>query len=93
FGIAPLEAIQHDVPVIISKQSGVSEVLDHVLKVDFWDTDDLASKILAVLKNPSLGSTLRKHAGMELRRLNWRDAAEQCAGVYKAVVEACPTQG
>ncbi len=50
FGIAPLEAMSHDVPVIISKQSGVAEVLDHALKVDFWDTDDLANKILAVLR-------------------------------------------
>jgi len=85
FGIAPLEAIQHDVPVIISKQSGVSEVLEHVLKVDFWDTDDLASKMLAVLRNPSLADTLRANAGQELRRLNWREAAEQCIGVYASL--------
>ncbi len=85
FGIAPLEAIQHDVPVIISKQSGVSEVLEHVLKVDFWDTDDLASKMLAVLRNPSLAQTLRDNAGKELRRLNWREAAEQCIAVYKSL--------
>ncbi len=45
-----LEAMSHDVPVIISKHSGVAEVLDHALKVDFWDTDDLANKILAVLR-------------------------------------------
>ncbi len=85
FGIAPLEAIQHDVPVIISKQSGVSEVLEHVLKVDFWDTDDLASKILAVLRSPQLAQTLRDNAGQELRRLNWREAAEQCVGVYESL--------
>ena len=85
FGIAPLEAIQHDVPVIISRQSGVSEVLEHVLKVDFWDTDDLASKILAVLRNPSLAQTLRDNAGQELRRLNWREAADQCVGVYASL--------
>jgi len=85
FGIAPLEAIQHDVPVIISRQSGVSEVLEHVLKVDFWDTDDLANKILAVLRNPPLAQTLRDNAGQELRRLNWREAAEQCVKVYTAL--------
>jgi len=88
FGIAPLEAIQHDVPVIISRQSGVSEVLEHVLKVDFWDTDDLASKMLAVLRNPPLAQTLRENAGQELRRLNWRDAAEQCGSVYRSLVGA-----
>jgi glycogen(starch) synthase len=61
FGIAPLEAIQRDTPVIISKQSGVSEVLSHALKVDFWDMDDMANKIVAVLKYPPLSQTLREH--------------------------------
>jgi glycosyltransferase involved in cell wall biosynthesis len=59
FGIAPLEALNNDVPVIISKQSGVSEVLTHALKVDFWDVDEIANKIIAVLKYPPLGTTLR----------------------------------
>ncbi|GAH90104.1 unnamed protein product, partial [marine sediment metagenome] len=54
FGIAPLEALDNDVPVIISKQSGVSEVLMHALKVDFWDVDEIANKIIAVLKYPPL---------------------------------------
>ena len=51
FGIAPLEAMSHDVPVIISKQSGVSEVLTHALKVDFWDINEMANKIIAVLRH------------------------------------------
>ncbi len=59
FGIAPLEAMSHDVPVIISKQSGVSEVLSHALKVDFWDVNEMANKIVAVLRHPPLASTLR----------------------------------
>ena len=54
FGIAPLEAMSHDVPVIISKQSGVSEVLTHALKVDFWDINEMANKIIAVLRHPPL---------------------------------------
>jgi glycosyltransferase involved in cell wall biosynthesis len=58
FGIAPLEAMSHDVPVIISKQSGVSEVLTHALKVDFWDINEMANKIIAVLRHPPLASTL-----------------------------------
>ncbi len=69
FGIAPLEAIRHDVPVIISKQSGVAEVLTHALKVDFWDVDDIANKIIAVLRHPPLSSTLREHADLEVRKL------------------------
>jgi len=85
FGIAPLEAISNDVPVIISKQSGVSEVLEHALKVDFWDTDEMANKIIAVLRHPPLGATLREHADLEVRRLTWDGAAEKCHGVYAAV--------
>ncbi len=75
FGIAPLEAMSHDVPVLISKQSGVSEVLSHALKVDFWDTDEMANKIIAVLKYPPLANTLREHGSFEVRQLNWTDAA------------------
>lgn len=86
FGIAPLEAISHDVPVIISKTSGVSEVLSHALKVDFWDINEIANKILAVLKHPPLSSTLREHADVEIRRLTWDGAASRCKGVYEAAV-------
>ena len=82
FGIAPLEAIAHDVPVIISRQSGVSEVLEHALKVDFWDTHDIANKIIAVLRHPPLGKTMREHADLEVRELTWDGAAEKCEAVY-----------
>ena len=83
FGIAPLEAMLHDVPVIISKQSGVAEVLTHALKVDFWDTDEMANKIVAVLRHAPLSKTLRAHAPFELRRLTWDGAAEKCVKVYE----------
>lgn len=82
FGISPLEAINHDVPVIISKQSGVSEVLNHALKVDFWDTDEIANKIVAVLRHPPLAGALRAGSGSEIGRLNWIDAARACVNVY-----------
>ena len=82
FGLAPLEAMRADVPVIISKQSGVSEVLTHALKVDFWDTDEIANKIVAVLKYPPLGQTLREHGSFELRKLTWEGAAEACVKSY-----------
>jgi glycosyltransferase involved in cell wall biosynthesis len=86
FGIAPLEAMSHDVPVIISKQSGVSEVLTHALKVDFWDITEMANKIIAVLKYPPLAKTLRQHGSFEVRRLNWADSARQCVGLYEQMM-------
>ncbi len=83
FGIAPLEALSHDVPTIISKQSGVSEVLTHVLKVDFWDVDEIANKIIAVLRHPPLRETLKQYSSLELRKLSWLDSARQCVRVYE----------
>ena len=83
FGIATLEAISHDVPVIASKQSGVCEVLQHVLKVDFWDTHDMANKIVAVLRHPPLARTLRTHATLELKKLTWDNAAQRTVDVYQ----------
>jgi glycogen(starch) synthase len=93
FGIAPLEAMSHDVPVIISKQSGVSEVLTHALKVDFWDINEMANKIIAVLRHPPLATTLREHGSFEVRRLNWTDAARACVGVYEDARHAMNGRG
>ena len=83
FGIAPLEALENDVPVIISKQSGVSEVLTHALKVDFWDVEEMANKIVAVLKYPPLQITLRDYGNFEVRKLRWKESATKCAKIYK----------
>jgi glycogen(starch) synthase len=87
FGIAPLEAIRHDVPVIISKNSGVAEVLRHALKVDFWDIDEMANKIIAVLTHPPLSRTLREQADFEVRGLTWEGAADKCIGVYDKAIK------
>jgi glycogen synthase len=86
FGIAPLEAMSHNVPVLISKSSGVSEVLTHALKVDFWDIEDMANKIIAVLRYPPLSQTLQEHGAFEVRTITWDGAAERCENVYRAVI-------
>jgi glycosyltransferase involved in cell wall biosynthesis len=86
FGIAPLEALGNDVPVIISKQSGVSEVLMHALKVDFWDVNEIANKIIAVLKYPPLQATLKNHGNFEIRKLRWKDSAQRCAKIYEELM-------
>ena len=88
FGLVPLEALHIDVPVIISNQSGVSEVLTHALKVDFWDTEEMANKIVSVLKYPALRITLRNHGNFEVRRLRWEDSAAKCAEIYEDVLVA-----
>jgi glycogen(starch) synthase len=90
FGIAALEAVNNNVPVILSKTSGVSEVLRHALKVDFWDTDEMANKIIAVLRHPPLGQTMREQADIEVRRLTWDDAAARTRLVYEDAIGFTP---
>ena len=88
FGLVPLEALENDVPVIISKQSGVSEVLRHALKVDFWDVNEIANKVIAVLKYPPLKMTLQSHGNFEVRKLRWKDSAKKCAKIYEETLVA-----
>jgi glycosyltransferase involved in cell wall biosynthesis len=88
FGIVPLEAMDRGVPVIVSRQSGVSEVLNHALKVDFWDVDDLAGKIVAALRYPSLSQQLRSAGRDEVARLSWESVAERTQRVYEEVASA-----
>ena len=70
FGISPLEAMLYDVPVIISKQSGVAEILHHALKVDFWNVRELADKMIALLRHPSLVDEMSAGAREELKNIS-----------------------
>ncbi|MBN1662166.1 MAG: glycosyltransferase family 4 protein [Deltaproteobacteria bacterium] len=83
FGISPLEAMLYDVPVIISKQSGVTEILKHALKVDFWDVDEMANKIIAVLKYPVLFDDIVERSREEIKHIRWEAAAGKIVDVYR----------
>lgn len=85
FGITPLEALTNGTPVLISHQSGVSEVIGHALKSDFWDIDDMADKIIAALRHSSLHSILRENGSREAAALSWSKAAVKCIGLYARV--------
>ena len=82
FGIAPLEAIQGGVPVILSNQSGVSEVMPHAIKVDFWDVKALAGAICSVLQYESLSHVLRQHSKRHIQHLTWNKAASDVKALY-----------
>lgn len=88
FGITPLESLANGTPVLISKQSGVAEVLTHALKVDFWDTNEMANKIIAVLSHDSLKQCLVEHGQKEIEKLNWETAAEKCIHLYNDISRA-----
>lgn len=82
FGIAPLEAIQAGVPVILSNQAGVSEVMPHAIKVDFWNSQALAEAICNVLRFKSLANTLKKNGADEIRNITWDKAAKKLTTLY-----------
>ena len=87
FGISPLEAMRSNVPVIISKQSGVAEVLDYAVKVDYWDVDALADAIYGLIKYPALSGMFASKGLEEVTNLKWNDAAAKIKTVYEAVIE------
>lgn len=82
FGLTPLEAIGYGTPVLVSKQSGVSEVLSNCLKVDFWDTDEMANQMIAVLRSEGLQSELHANSLREYERMSWNNAADKLFDVY-----------
>lgn len=86
FGLVPLEAMQHGTPSLISKQSGVAEVLTHVLKVDFWDVDEMANQIIATLRYDVLHKQLTTHGRQEINKLSWAGAAKKVYDLYKNLV-------
>ena len=87
FGISPLEAMRSNVPVIISKQSGVAEVLDYAVKVDYWDVDALADAIYGLIQYPALAGMFASKGLEEVTNLKWNDAAAKIKTVYEAVIE------
>ncbi len=88
FGIVPLEAMQADVPVIISNQSGVSEVLKHAIKIDFWDTYAMADSIYGLLNYPSLAGLLKKSGRHEVNEMKWINAAQKVKQLYLQVLNS-----
>jgi glycosyltransferase involved in cell wall biosynthesis len=82
FGITPLEALKNHTPVIISKQSGVSEVLPNSLKVDFWDIDEMTNKIASVLAYNSMRNILTENGQADLGKMSWDNSADKCKNIY-----------
>jgi glycosyltransferase involved in cell wall biosynthesis len=88
FGLVPLESLLNGTPVLVSKQSGVSEVLRNALKANFWDIDEMTNQIISVLDHPSLRETLKQEGGREARSQVWSKVAKRCIMVYNSVVKS-----
>ena len=89
FGISPLEAMRANVPVIISKQSGVAEVLDYAVKVDYWDVDAMADAIYGFVKYPALAKMFSTKGLEEVTGLKWNNAAAKIKDVYEDAMNDC----
>ncbi len=86
FGIVPLEAMQSGVPVIISNQSGVAEILENAIKIDFWDTYAMADAIYGLLNYPSLATYFKRSGKLEVDNLRWINSAQNVKSVYESAL-------
>jgi glycosyltransferase involved in cell wall biosynthesis len=91
FGLVPLEALQHGTPSVITHQSGVAEVLTSVLKVDFWDVDEMANKILSALRYPVMRQQMITEGQRELQKMSWKEAAHKIVRLYKNLLQYITT--
>lgn len=90
FGLTALEAAHHNNALIITKQSGVGEVLSHIFRYDFWDTDKLADQMVAVATSAALKYELTRNVQQEYTRISWESVAEQCISMYKQLSVRTP---
>jgi len=86
FGVTPLEAMCKETPTIVTKQSGVAEVVNHCYKVDFWDINKMASQIITLLTYPVLHATMKKHGFIEAKSLTWEKPAQDCIALYTRMI-------
>ncbi len=86
FGLTALEAVSNGTPVLVSKQSGVAEIMKNALKVDFWDVNEMANKILAVLSYSALPESLKKEGFREIKNFNWSKSADDVLKIYETLL-------
>lgn len=87
FGITALEAAHYDSALIITKQSGVGEVLHNIFRYDFWDIDALADQMIMIATSPALAESLKENVRYEYSRLSWHDVARQCLALYQRITK------
>ena len=87
FGISPLEAMRSNVPTIISHQSGVAEVLDYAVKVNYWDVDAMADSIYGLITYPALAKMFSEKGMEEVNNLKWFNAATKIKDVYQQAID------
>ena len=87
FGISPLEAMQVGVPSIISKQSGCAEILNHVIKIDYWDVQAMADAIYSIITYPAMYRQLKEEGKREVDEIKWVYAGQKVIDIYHKVMQ------
>lgn len=87
FGIMVLEAMMNRTPVLVSKQAGAVEAVKNILTVDFWDTDEMADKIVFVLSHGQLHKHLAENGREEVKKITWEKAADKCINLYQSLIK------
>lgn len=87
FGISPLEAMQMGVPSIISKQSGCAEILNNVIKTDYWDIDAMADAIHSIISYPAMYESLKNEGLEEMKGITWEKAGQKVIDIYNQVIK------
>ena len=87
FGISPLEAMQVGVPSIISKQSGCAEILNHVIKIDYWDVQAMADSIYSIITYPAMYRQLKEEGKREVDEIKWVYAGQKVIDIYHKVMQ------
>ena len=75
-------------PTIISSESGVAEIINNALKVDFWDSEQMADMILGILRYPEMNKTISEEAYKELSYITWEEAAKSFLKLYKELIKS-----
>lgn len=86
FGISPLEAMQMGVPSIISKQSGCAEILENVIKIDYWDIDAMADAIYSIITYPAMFKQLQEKGLEEIDTIQWKKAGAKVIDIYRQAI-------
>ena len=85
FGLMALEAAHHGNALIITRQSGVGEVLHNIFRYDFWDEDTLTDQIIGIATSTALRTSLQQNVKNEYNKISWHDVAKKCLRIYESM--------
>lgn len=84
FGLPPIEAMSCGIPVAVSNQSALPEVVgDAGVYFDPYDERDIAQKIFQLFENKRLRQDLIKKSNEQIRNFSWIQSANKVVELYE----------